>query len=414
MLRNMNQVYPGGMRRLGRRDCGVAGSAIPSTGDSSAPWMYPSLSLPADAAKQYAYWIASHNFPFGLPLDDYSAGTIAGLPAGVYTASVYLEENDVILGPGPFSVTVTVTGAAVMPTVTTQPTPVSIDAPSPAAFAYAFANATSVQAQRRANSGTAWVNVAGAGLTSYTTPATSLTDTGAQYRFGATGPAGGPVYTDIVTLTVSNARPSLVNPVRFEDMLSLVLPYAPGCPPQTAVFHLQRAAADFFQRTLAWRADLPTLLTVIDQADYALVVPQEAAIAKMLRYAYDGAAFDVIDAEAGMALQLEEAGTQLSWTEDRSTASVNPVPSTAGNALDFRAALKPALDGQAIPGAMFEHYSDHIANGAIARILRIPKKDWTDDGTAELYEGKFELAVARTARLSAKGFFKPNARRVNF
>lgn len=414
MLRQLNQVYAGGMRRLGRRDCGVLGSAIPSTGDSSTPWMYPSLSLPADASKQYSYWIASHDFPFGLPLDDYSAGSIPGLPAGVYHASIYLEENDVILGPGPFSVTVTVTGAGAMPTVTTQPTAVAVDAPSPAAFSYAFANATSVQAQRRANSGAAWVNVSGAGLTSYTSPATSITDTGAQYRFGATGAGGGPVYTDIVTLTVSNARPALVDPVRFDDMLNLVLPYAPNCPPQTAVFHLQRAAADFFQRTLAWRADLPTLLTVIDQPDYALVVPQEASIAKMLRYAFDGNGFDVIDAEAGMALQLEEAGTQVSWTEDRTTASVNPVPTDAGKPLDFRVALKPSLDGQAIPGAMFQNYSDHIANGAIARILRMPGKDWTNTTAADAYESRYEVAVARTSRLSAKGFSKPNSRRVNF
>lgn len=414
MLRQLNQVYPGGMRRLGRRDCGVLGGAIPSTGDSSAPWMYPSLTLPADASKQYAYWIASHDFPFGLPLDDYSAGTIAGLPAGVYHASVYLEENDVILGPGPFSVTVTVSGAPVMPTVTTQPSAAAVDAPSPATFTYAFSDTTAVQAQRRANSGAAWANVSGAGLTSYTTPATSITDTGAQYRFGGTGAGGGPVYTDIVTLTVTNARPSLVNPVRFEDMLHLVLPYAPNCPPQTAVFHLQRAASDFFQRTLAWRADLPTLLTVIDQPDYALVVPQEAAIAKMLRYSYDGSGFDVIDAEAGLALQLEEAGTQVSWTEDRSTASVNPVPADAGKTLDFRVALKPSLDGQAIPGLMFEHYSDHIANGAISRILRMPDKDWTNPMAADAYESRYEVSVARTARLSAKGFSKPNSRRVNF
>ena len=105
---------------------------------------------------------------------------------------------------------------------------------------------------------------------------------------------------------------------------------------------------------------------------------------------------------------------RVSWTEDRSTAAVNPTPTVAAKTLDFRVALKPALDGQAIPGLMFEHYSDHIANGAIARILRMPGKDWTNDRTADTYEGKYEVAVARTARLSAKGFSKSNTRRVSF
>lgn len=99
MLRDLNQSYPGGMRRLGLTTTGIRGDLIPSAGGSMPPWMYASLVLPADAAKEYAYWILSHNFPFGLPLDDYSAGTIAGLPDGTYVATLFLEEFGVRLAP---------------------------------------------------------------------------------------------------------------------------------------------------------------------------------------------------------------------------------------------------------------------------------------------------------------------------
>ncbi|MDO9093400.1 MAG: hypothetical protein Q8R98_12640 [Rubrivivax sp.] len=99
MLRDWNQTYPGGMRRLGLCTTGIRGDLIPSSGGSMPPWMYASLALPADAAKEYAYWILTHNFPFGLPLDDYSAGTISGLPDGTYVATMFLEEFGVRLAP---------------------------------------------------------------------------------------------------------------------------------------------------------------------------------------------------------------------------------------------------------------------------------------------------------------------------
>ena len=103
MLRDLNQAYPGGMRRMGLCATGVLGSAIPSSGGTSPGLIYPSLALPADADKEYAYWFEEHTFPAGaLTLDDFSAGTLPGLPAGTYTATVRLEEWGVSLGTFPW------------------------------------------------------------------------------------------------------------------------------------------------------------------------------------------------------------------------------------------------------------------------------------------------------------------------
>jgi hypothetical protein len=106
-LRLLRRTMPGGGREIGSRYAGVPGSAIPANAVGNPPWMYPSLQLPADATKQYRYWIESHNFPFGLPLADDSTGVIPGLPTGTYTAKVWLIEEDVILSPA-FTVTITV------------------------------------------------------------------------------------------------------------------------------------------------------------------------------------------------------------------------------------------------------------------------------------------------------------------
>lgn len=164
MLRDFNQTYPGGMRRMGLGATGIRGDQVPSSGGSSAAWMFGSLALPADAAKEYAYWILSHSFPFGLPLDDFSAGTIAGLPDGTYTATVFLEEWGVRLLPE-FTATVVVGGSGdtTVPTLTGAISITSLtDTGFIATCQVATDNVAVVGYQHRLDGG-AWFDIAGGG-----------------------------------------------------------------------------------------------------------------------------------------------------------------------------------------------------------------------------------------------------------
>lgn len=119
MLRQLNQAYPGGKRRLGLCTTGVLGASVPSTGTSGPAWMYPSLQFPAANAVEYAYWIESHTIPSGLPPDDTSAVTLTGLADGIYAAAVALEEWGVYVGAFPVLIKVgTVPGATATGTTT--------------------------------------------------------------------------------------------------------------------------------------------------------------------------------------------------------------------------------------------------------------------------------------------------------
>jgi hypothetical protein len=106
MLRNLNQAYPGGKRRLGLCTTGVSGSAIPSSGTTGPAWLYPSLRFPDSNSREYAFWIESHTIPSGLPPDDTSAVTLSGLADGVYAAAVAIEEWGVYVGAFPVTVEV--------------------------------------------------------------------------------------------------------------------------------------------------------------------------------------------------------------------------------------------------------------------------------------------------------------------
>ena len=302
------------------------------------------------------------------------------------------------------------------PSITTQPTDTSVVLGSSATFSVAATGTAPLayQWQRSGDAGATWTDIAGAASSTYAMGAAVEADNAAKFRCVVSNGVSPNATSAGATLTVTGIRPALVNPVLFEDMLSRVLPWVPSCPPQTAVYHLRQVATDFFQRTLAWRDELPPLVTVVGQDEYTLLPPQESVVAKLLSYKYDGVDVDVIDAEAGRLLALQEAGTQVSWTNDRSVVNINPVPATAGKSLGFRAALKPATNGGALPGLMYEQYIDHIVDGALARLLAMPSKDWTDLNTAAVHKGMYEVAVARVSRMTSKGFARPTARRVNF
>ena len=98
----------------------------------------------------------------------------------------------------------TVSPAPQAPAITAQPANQSVTAPATATFA---ATASGVptpawQWQLSTNSGVSWANVGGATAASYTTPATSVADSGKRYRAVASN-ASATVNSDAATLTVT-------------------------------------------------------------------------------------------------------------------------------------------------------------------------------------------------------------------
>lgn len=312
--RQLNRDYPDGSRRIGRYDAGIRGDQIPVNAGGEPPWMYPSLSLPADAAKLYGYWVLSTTLPFGLPLADDSTGVIPGLPAGVYTATVQLEEDDDWLGT--FVVTIVVSDPA-------APPPPPPPAPPPGS-------------------------------------------------------------------------------VPFSSLFTYVLPYVNGCPDAAAEFHLRQAAIEFFQRTLAWREHLPSVQTVAGQDAYTMPAPVDSTIVKLLSYTFDGQGGTLVDSDMGNAMVLAQSGTQVGWTLDRATFTVNPKPSEDGKAIRLHVALKSSQNAGTLPGVMSEQYANYIAHGALASLYGMPGQPWSDPTRSAYYRVLFEEEVGRVGAIAGR------------
>jgi hypothetical protein len=190
----------------------------------------------------------------------------------------------------------------------------------------------------------------------------------------------------------------------FDSALSRVLPYAPGCPDVTATFHLVQAAITFFARTLAWRVTLDDVLTEVGVTQYAFPLPAGSALVKLLKYSLDGDdSCNVVDPDKGERLLANNHSHDVVWTDDRINFHVSPAPIEDDLPMSLTVALKPTQAATTLDAALFEHYIDAIATGALARILMLPKQPWTDKATASDKEIAFNDAIARTASAVSRG-----------
>jgi hypothetical protein len=81
---------------------------------------------------------------------------------------------------------------------------------------------------------------------------------------------------------------------------------------------------------------------------------------------------------------------------NRDTVLIQPTPYPVCDVhVELLAWLAPVLENCEIPDALWQEYSDTIANGAASRLMQLPKQDWTNQGLAGRYFNLYEAGVTR-------------------
>lgn len=195
-----------------------------------------------------------------------------------------------------------------------------------------------------------------------------------------------------------------VETIQLSAFLPMVLPHAPGVPEPTANFNLRLAAIEFCERTRCWRH----MLTVaIEEQNSAVVAPGFAAIHEIEHAYFDGVPLNRVqfsDIDHG-----EDETAQAGPPENITQIGPDQValyPFAAGS-LQISVFLKPRgghLYGlneddpledayDTVPEFMFAQHGEPIAYGALARILAIPKQEFTNPAMASYFLKKFEEKI---------------------
>ena len=190
----------------------------------------------------------------------------------------------------------------------------------------------------------------------------------------------------------------------WELFYPYVLPDVIGCPNPVVDHALARAAREFFERTRAWTAWQDPVTTIAGTLDYPFALAIGVDLAKVLKATLGGVDLPIIsDNDLGSTWRTGGAGLSGLVTTDRRNFSVVPARGV-GLLIRTFCALKPSNDAAGIDDIQFSQYVEEIANGAKARLLASPKKEYSDISAAAIFQDQFNTSCASIARKVEKSF----------
>lgn len=194
----------------------------------------------------------------------------------------------------------------------------------------------------------------------------------------------------------------------FTSLEYKLTPYVPGCPQPVIKLHVRDAAIETCENTLAWRfeQDLIPLTQGIVQYDYE--VPEDTEVVAIFHTTINGIRTPAVTLEQMVAQYPQwpdpssefRASPQLVSQFDPDHWVVGPVPDDQGPySVKMILALRPTPDCDGMDKTVFDECEQLIMHNALARVLSIPDKSWTNNNLAE-YHAK--QSVFKTAARRAK------------
>lgn len=188
-----------------------------------------------------------------------------------------------------------------------------------------------------------------------------------------------------------------------------IIIYVPGCSDMLAEQFVLNTIRDFCERTDIWKYTLDAISSVAEQRDYELSVPSETELVTIINATYDDNPLDPV-IETQMDWQdsywrSADSGTPTSYAVlTPGYISLYPTPEdTESDILSVRVSLKPTVTATTVEGFLYTDWLDAIISGTLARLMAIPKKNWTDVQLSQFYLRKYESYLSRGIVRSTTG-----------
>lgn len=186
----------------------------------------------------------------------------------------------------------------------------------------------------------------------------------------------------------------------YESLFPEIIASVPGASDALIKSSIRSALVELCEKTDVYQLELDPITTVKNVFEYDLEPPTDTVVHKILWMTYDG---DDLEATTSPLLEQRKPkwrqdgyqGTPEFFVKQSQTLFyLAPVPNTTKtDAILLRAVLKPTFSSSSCSDDIMNDYRDTIVNGTLARMLRMPGRDFTDYTGAGVYTSLYQQGL---------------------
>lgn len=201
---------------------------------------------------------------------------------------------------------------------------------------------------------------------------------------------------------------------------------APGVPEPVLEAAAVEAMQDFFSDAEIWKYTVPALLNwttalVFPALTAGVEIPAGTRVKRVdeVKYASDGVSLRKLNFHTRQDLdgifsdwEVKTGSAPLVWTNDPTSADPRIIPiatADVNSSLKVRVILVPTTLTD-IPDFFYDEFSNAFRWGALARLLKMPDRDWTNNALASVYQRRYDDEIIKAKSRAQAGFGQPNQR----
>lgn len=195
--------------------------------------------------------------------------------------------------------------------------------------------------------------------------------------------------------------------VPYTQWLPYVQVNVPDCPKALIVEAIRQKVIEFCQKSLFLRQELDGFYTVADDNEYDLLPPVDNNIAQLLMLKVNKRELEpkTQDDLEEIYQEWRDQEGQPSYFFLKNTYTAILVPKPMGvYPVRLLVALKPTQAAQGVDEIIFEEYKDAIKHGALAYLMLMAEKTWSNPNMSAFYQSQFDVAIQESKMRAEKGY----------
>lgn len=205
----------------------------------------------------------------------------------------------------------------------------------------------------------------------------------------------------------------MATPITIASMVPDVSAHAQGCPTPVIEYTLRKIITDLCQRGKVWTVELAPIAVSATTATYSLASPVGyAEVVDVRRVRLSGQQAPLVwksPSELDLMYPEPVDGTPQYFTTSvlDTTVTLAPTPIAAGT-LTVTVTLRPTATAAEWDQALYREFRRCVFHGALAELLAMPLRSWTDEKTAQTHERRW-VSLVSEARWRADTAFTPHS-----